>query len=45
MVLCVCALQVEMSARLERERLEAGLSEAAAGKQRLADQLTAAQQV
>lgn len=38
-------LQFELTARLERERLEASLSEASAAKQRLADQLAVAQQV
>jgi hypothetical protein len=40
-----CCLQLELSSRLERERLEASLVEATAAKQRLSDQLAAAQQV
>jgi hypothetical protein len=38
-------VQLELSGKLERERLEASLSDAAAAKQRLADQLASAQQV
>lgn len=43
--MCSVHMQVELSGRLERERLEASLTEAAAAKQRLADQLASAQQV
>lgn len=42
---CNLPMQFELTARLERERLEASLSEASAAKQRLTDQLAAAQQV
>lgn len=42
---CWLLLQVELSARLEKERLEARLAEAAAAKQRLEEQLSTAQQV
>jgi hypothetical protein len=38
-------LQLELSSRLELERLEASLVETTAAKQRLSDQLAAAQQV
>jgi hypothetical protein len=38
-------LQLELSVRLERERLEASLADAAAAKQRLTEQLAVAQQV
>lgn len=40
-----CVAQLELSGRLERERLEISLNEAAAAKQRLSDQLASTQQV
>lgn len=40
-----CCLQFELSARLERERLEATLAEVTAAKQRVSEQLASAQQV
>lgn len=47
LVCCHCALllQAELTARLDKERLEAQLAEAAAAKQRIREQLGQAQQV
>jgi hypothetical protein len=42
--MCLVA-QLELSGRLERERLELSLQEAAAAKQRLSDQLASTKQV
>jgi hypothetical protein len=40
-----CSTQVELSNRLERERLAGSIAEADAARQRLSEQLAAAQQV